>query len=281
MTTTHIKTTKDGRAVTLVDGVLFVGDEKMHGNLVTIKRHIATISLYRDIKSKDFCATLKGVLADRPEITHVYGMVLLTADEASRLESALADQKAEKDAKQSAYREEWESKAKKVRVLARHGAHLLEESIFSVVLLPDEEQKQFKPEYRKMAVVSAVDEEYSVRISDSPTAQTVKKGSSYDEMLLCGEGVLWEITPEQEAAILAECRAATEARSEAKQSAEIAERERVDELFVQAKATGEPQKLDSWVTDVCADNLPDCSFDTVVKYAMPDGSEKIVRSHCY
>ena len=50
--------------------------------------------------------------------------------------------------------------------------------------------------------------------------------------------------------------------------------------FAEAKASGQPVKISSWMED-CNSPKEDCSFDSMAKYAMPDGTTKTSRSHCY
>lgn len=47
-----------------------------------------------------------------------------------------------------------------------------------------------------------------------------------------------------------------------------------------AKETGKPALLRQW-NEECHENLPDCDLDTCALYVLPDGSEKVYRSHCY
>jgi len=58
------------------------------------------------------------------------------------------------------------------------------------------------------------------------------------------------------------------------------EEKRVSEIKELAKATGEKQVLDSY-TDDCDGSVYDCSFDNINVYAMPDGTTKTTRTHCY
>ena len=68
------------------------------------------------------------------------------------------------------------------------------------------------------------------------------------------------------------------ARKQAKAQAAATARQ---QIFDKAKATGEKQLLRSYVSNDCLDNLPDCSFDNVYIWAMPDGTEKKTHSHCF
>jgi len=50
--------------------------------------------------------------------------------------------------------------------------------------------------------------------------------------------------------------------------------------FAQAKETGEPVILYRW-TEPCNDPDEECSIDTLIEYAMPDGSTKVERHHTW
>ena len=67
----------------------------------------------------------------------------------------------------------------------------------------------------------------------------------------------------------------------AKAEQKYIEKVKLDKIFLLAKETGKPQKIDSFVTDECLEHLEDCSFDIVTKWANPDGTTKTDFSHCY
>lgn len=67
---------------------------------------------------------------------------------------------------------------------------------------------------------------------------------------------------------------------ERKEAEKKAEKERVDGIFAKAKETGKKQQLYSGM-DECNDPREDCSFDTIIVYAMPDGTTTESRHHCY
>lgn len=50
--------------------------------------------------------------------------------------------------------------------------------------------------------------------------------------------------------------------------------------YDEARVTGKPVLIKTYMAD-CNDPREDCSFDTVDEYAMPDGSKKISRQHCW
>jgi hypothetical protein len=52
-------------------------------------------------------------------------------------------------------------------------------------------------------------------------------------------------------------------------------------LIAAAKATGKKQKLSSWVSNQCLDNLDDCSFDHVTRWIDADGKVTQTHQHCH
>jgi len=57
-------------------------------------------------------------------------------------------------------------------------------------------------------------------------------------------------------------------------------KKKLDAIFAKAKETGEPQVIREWM-DECSEKDLDCIFDNIIEYAMPDGTRKIERIHCY
>lgn len=57
-------------------------------------------------------------------------------------------------------------------------------------------------------------------------------------------------------------------------------KKKLDDIFAKAKETGEPQIIRRWIVE-CSEKDLDCSFDEIIEYAMPDGTRKVVRTHCY
>jgi len=105
------------------------------------------------------------------------------------------------------------------------------------------------------------------------------------------ECVAWEITDEEEAALLAEQALAKEKAE--KEAAEAAERKAAEEAaqkaaadqerqakFDEARKTGKPVLLQKW-SEPCNDPREECSLDIVRQYAMPDGSVKVERNHTW
>jgi len=105
------------------------------------------------------------------------------------------------------------------------------------------------------------------------------------------ECVAWEITDEEEAALLAEQAPAKEKAE--KEAAEAAEKKAAEEAaqkaaadqkrkakFERARETGEPVLLQKW-SEPCNDPREECSLDICCQYAMPDGSVKTERQHTW
>lgn len=105
------------------------------------------------------------------------------------------------------------------------------------------------------------------------------------------ECVAWEISPDEEKALLAE--QATAKEKAEKEAAEAAERKAAEEAaqkaaadqkrkakFDKARKTGRPVLLEKW-TEPCSDPHEECSLDIVRQYAMPDGSVKVERNHTW
>jgi hypothetical protein len=105
------------------------------------------------------------------------------------------------------------------------------------------------------------------------------------------ECVAWEITPDEEKALLAEQAPAKEKAE--KEAAEAAEKKAAEEAaqkaaadaarqakFERARETGRPVLLAQW-TEPCNDPREECSLDIVQQYAMPDGSVKTERNHTW
>lgn len=94
------------------------------------------------------------------------------------------------------------------------------------------------------------------------------------------DGVFWFLDEADKIAIVkgVERKAAEE---QARKEAEEAEKQaKVETAFAEAKTTGKPVAVKSW-TDECDGSVDDCSIDIVTKYAMPDGTTKITRTHTY
>ena len=67
---------------------------------------------------------------------------------------------------------------------------------------------------------------------------------------------------------------------DAKAAKVLASKEALAAKFAEAKVSGKPALIASWMED-CNSPKENCSFDSMAKYAMPDGTTKTSRSHCY
>jgi hypothetical protein len=64
----------------------------------------------------------------------------------------------------------------------------------------------------------------------------------------------------------------------ARKAAKAKKEKTFNEAAAKAKETGEPQELNRWMDD-CNDPSEECSFDTVIKYVLPNGETEIKRYH--
>ena len=80
----------------------------------------------------------------------------------------------------------------------------------------------------------------------------------------------------------AERQAAEKAAAEKAAAENAARAAHRDDCFRRARETGERVKIESWTTDRCHNgNDDECSFDNAVRWAMPDGTEKITYTCCF
>lgn len=103
----------------------------------------------------------------------------------------------------------------------------------------------------------------------------------------CGDSTAYEISPEDEQILVTEQKVAVAeaakvtARAEAEVQAEKAKEDAIEKgKFDEARVTGKPVTLNSWMED-CNDPREECSTDVVTLYAMPDGTRKINRQHTW
>lgn len=144
-----------------------------------------------------------------------------------------------------------------------------------------EQDRYFRAEYGlsnyiKLEHVTAMIEEISQR------------GDSKFYGLEC---VAWEISPDEEKALLAEQAPAKEKAE--KEAAEAAEKKAAEEAaqkaaaeaerqakFDKARKTGKPVLLQRW-SEPCNDPREECSLDICCQYAMPDGTIHTERNHTW
>lgn len=169
----------------------------------------------------------------------------------------------------------------KFRMLVTSGGYYMDSSIASVCMDPD--QDKYADWAKGKMVMGLIDSE-SIKIEreDSPTAlKIIETRKSSGLMYGSGESAMWEITPEEETQILAECKAAEDARNNKEAAVEKAEIDRVAKIIDTAVATGTKQVLASWVTEDCMNGGHECSFDQATRWAMPDGTTKITYTCCH
>lgn len=102
--------------------------------------------------------------------------------------------------------------AKEFRVLVKSGWGLLSEEIATVYFLPEKEQEQYLDSGNMVAETKDSDTK-KVKCNDSKTAKKITENDSSD-YLYSSESIMWEITEEEEAAILAEMSATEKAKQE-------------------------------------------------------------------
>lgn len=90
-------------------------------------------------------------------------------------------------------------------------------------------------------------------------------------------GPWYEISDADLQAVIAEYKAAKEARKTAR---EQAEKEKYEAALKIAQETGKPAILRQW-TEECNDPNEECDWDNMIEYVLPDGSKKITRSHTW
>ena len=69
-------------------------------------------------------------------------------------------------------------------------------------------------------------------------------------------------------------------KQEKKEEKTLANKELLEEKFSKAKETGEKVVIGKW-SEPCNDNREECNLDMATKYAMPDGSVKVVKMHTW
>lgn len=89
----------------------------------------------------------------------------------------------------------------------------------------------------------------------------------------------YRFTRDQTQGLIALATAEQERRQKAEAEILVEEEARKAAIFAKAAETGEPQILETWVTDECTTKEYDCSFDIVTRYALPDGTTKTSYVH--
>jgi len=175
-----------------------------------------------------------------------------------------------------------EESLQQFRVLVKSGHYNMDEEITTVVLQPKEKQEQYADWLKGRAVMgSIIAHHVKVKIKHSKTAKKITDRETSGYSYGSGESIMWVITPDEEAAIVAECKEYSDKKTAKRAENNSTKKAHKDAIFAKAKATGEKQVLDNWVTRECTENQDDCSFDAATEWALPNGSVKTTFSHCH
>jgi hypothetical protein len=260
-----IRIAKDGREITVDNGFVCLGGEKESCRIEALNPSI-----------------LEQANALYPGASYKAGRILLNKEEGEKAQALIKAFWSAKEEKERHERLVLETSLPQYRVLIKSGHYYSEENITTVVLQPEKDQNKYADWLKGWAVMdSIIAKKIKIAIKNSPTAQAIvtQKPSGYQYS--SGESAMWIITPKQEGQIIAEYKAAVEAKK-AKAKAEKEEKQaEKDAIFAKARSTGEKQALRQWMTEGCTENLNDCSFDSAVEWAMPDGTTKITYTHCH
>jgi len=139
----------------------------------------------------------------------------------------------------------------KYRMLITSGHYYIDSSINTVCLSPD--QSKYADWAKGKVVMGLIDSKaIDIARNDSPTAlKIIETRKSSGLMYGSGESSMWEITPEEETQILAECKSAEDTRNNKEQEAEKAKQDMVAAIVETAISTGTRQVLASWITEDC------------------------------
>lgn len=172
----------------------------------------------------------------------------------------------------------------------KEAEYLAEHKTIRVLMATTDEY--FRTEYALVSVVEAEDGQvwpakYGHKTTPlgfaTPTAEAVTE----KPFRKSGWRVAYEVTPEEEAAIMREQEsaeaghaAAEEATGKEAAGKTAAEEARVEAAFAEARETGKPVELDRWEEE-CNDPREECSLDLVTLWAMPDGTKQVKRQHTW
>jgi hypothetical protein len=154
-------------------------------------------------------------------------------------------------------------------------------SICSARRLTEEEKAPYRDECKDSIFVGLSDSIQLPEITwrDIPSWRE-RDASTLGFFLGCGNSA-FVISEEEKAHFLALNAERIAKKQAAKDAAKAAKQAKIDAAFAAAKSSNQPQELNRWMTEGCSANLEDCSFDSAVELAMPDGTTKIRYSHCY
>lgn len=130
--------------------------------------------------------------------------------------------------------------------------------------------------YEAQKIRYASDNDLANEIEKLPLAQIGRELGAEEIESNLGSYGGYEFNAEQTAELIRRAQIGIEK----KQAERKAEQDKKDAIFVQAKETNQPVELFRYMDDCNRPDL-DCSFDSIVVYAMPDGRTKKERHHCY
>jgi len=259
----RIKTTADGREVTVESGFVCLAGKRVTDRITPIPQRLK---------------------ARAPDAEYLAGNIGLTLEQGKLAKAEIRTYRVKRAAEELARLIAEQADLPRYRVLIRSGSYLMDTAIATVVAAPYRVQARYRDDLRGHIVVPAANSVAagSVMSADSPTARSISCREDCGLMYGPGESRMWLIGHAEEAAIVSECLTARRARQEKQVTAENEARAKRDTVFAEATRSGKRQILDQWITDECTDPTEiDCSFDAATSWAMPDGSTKTTYQHCH
>ncbi|MCK4815587.1 hypothetical protein KA005_07450 [bacterium] len=172
----------------------------------------------------------------------------------------------------------------RIWALVTSGSYLLDCHIEYVVPLTNEEKSKYRADFAKNNL-------YKLAIKDERTSlEKIKRESKIVQKiqdrksngyLAYGESVVWLITDAEKTDILIEKYRHAEKERKAKEAKAKEKSLKLSAYQEQAKNTGEPVVMYSYVTSECMNGGHDCSFDTATVYMLPSGTQKTTYTCCH
>lgn len=217
-------------------------------------------------------SAMKILKAAKPEL-----IIILKEMEAER-RAAVAKRKAEIKAEISAQ--------KKTRrwALVNSGSYLIDCHIEYVVEMTVKEKSRYRADFAKNNLYKlAIDDQQIDLEKIKKESQRIKEIQSGrpNGYLGYGESAVWLISETEKTEILNELK---EKETVAKTEKEAKQKKKTEalEIFLnQAKETGEPVVMYSYITSECMNGGHDCSFDSATVYMLPDGTQKTTYTCCH
>jgi hypothetical protein len=165
-----------------------------------------------------------------------------------------------------------------------------DDELAEVRRMTEAEQVGFIPEVRATGLYR-VDSEARVRLTHPdgrgwqawkhlPSGRAILDNAPGKHWLPGGGNVAYLLTEEQYQTLKTEYEQAVTAYRAKQEAIRSAGDQKRLAAFAEAKRTGEPQPLESWMAP-CGSRGVECSTDFVCEYAMPDGTAKIERQHTF